>query len=303
MYEDGERNGERQEQEQEALTPTEQETIEFHGEEIVAVRLEDGRICVVVRWICNSLNLKAASQVSKIRNTTSIASELVRVVVKTKGGPQRVAAITLKGFPVWMLTINPNEAQDEQIKALIIAYQEEAKDVLYQHFVNKARTPLALPEGNRAAVVVREAITEFEPAKPTEPAQEADDQTLTTYYEGLAVWALWKASQHAQQWRGQVTEHLASLQTQLESEKAVTDIIPEILERLGPELISTQQQRQVQAYVEQLSKATGKHPATIYNDLKTAFDCPRYQELRADEWPQVMNWFTIQIERARKRRE
>lgn len=286
-------NGDHQDQEQEALIPVEQESIQFHGEEIIAVRLDDGRICVVIRWICKSLNLKASSQVSKIKNTTIIASELVRVVVKTKGGPQRVPAITLKGFPVWMLTINPNEAQDEHMRTLILAYQQEAKDVLYQHFVNKARTYPVLPAANSMVL----------PTEPVQPPSEANDQTLATYYEDLAVWALWKASQHARQWRGQVQGHLESLQTQLEAEKAVTDLIPEILQRLGPEKITTQQQRQVQNYVEELSRLADKHPATIYHELKTTFEKARYQDLEAAEWPQVVNWFTAQIERTKKRKK
>ncbi len=285
-----------QDQQQEALIPVEQETIRFHGEEIIAVRLDDGRICVVVRWICKSLNLKASSQISKIRNTTSTASELVRVIVKTKGGPQRVAAITLKGFPVWMLTINPNEAQDEHIKSLIVAYQEEAKDVLYQHFVNKARAHPTLPAPSNATTVIQ-------PTEPMKPAPEADDQTLMTYYEDLAVWALWKASQHGQQWRGQVQGQLESLQTQLENGKAVTDLIPEILQRLGPETITPEHQRQVQAYVKQLHEAGGKAYATIYDDLRRAFNKPRYQELLEAEWSQVQRWFLTQIERTKKMKQ
>src|SRR5260370_40634927 len=121
---------------QQALEPVEQETILFHGEEIVAVKLADGRIAVVIRWICNSLKLDPQGQVQRIQRTAATARELVRVRVQTKGGRQTMPAIALRGFSPWVLGINPNDVkgddqqETERIRALIIAYQEEAKDAL-----------------------------------------------------------------------------------------------------------------------------------------------------------------------------
>jgi P22_AR N-terminal domain len=128
---------------EQALEPVEQESIVFHEQDIVAVRLADGRICVVLRWICESLKLAPNPQVRRIERTAATAEELVRVKVQTRGGRQTMPAITLRGFTPWVLGLNPNEVQDEEkpqeaerIRALIIAYQTEAKDVLYEHFVN-----------------------------------------------------------------------------------------------------------------------------------------------------------------------
>lgn len=41
----------------EVLIPVEQDTIPFYGHELVAVLLEDGRIAVVLRWVCEGLRL------------------------------------------------------------------------------------------------------------------------------------------------------------------------------------------------------------------------------------------------------
>src|SRR5437588_8707442 len=103
-------------QQQQTLEPTEQDTIAFHGEQIVAVRLADGRICVVLRWICESLKLAPNPQVRRIERTASTADELVRVKVQTRGGRQTMPAITLRGFTPWVLGLNPNEVQDEDPK-------------------------------------------------------------------------------------------------------------------------------------------------------------------------------------------
>ncbi len=145
------------------LEPVEQETIEFHNEQIIAVRLADGRIAVVLRWVCESLRVDSQAQVRRIQRTSATASELVKVRIQTPGGRQAMPAITLRGFSPWVLGINPNEVKDddqqeaERIRALIIAYQEEAKDVLYEHFVSKGQATAALPA----------------PAEPIRPGPEA----------------------------------------------------------------------------------------------------------------------------------
>ena len=277
------------------LEPVEQEEVPFKNETIVAVRLPDGRICVVLRWVCETLCLDPQGQVQRIQRSSATASELVRVRVQTKGGRQTMPAITLRGFSPWILGINPTEVkadnptEEERIQALVIAYQEEAKDVLYEHFVR--RRP-ALP-------VLSSAVIPAEPAQPQEPQAEAPDAEKAAYYEHLAVWALWKAAQHAQQWRGEIEEWRGEIESRLEGQEAMSGLLPEILERLGPEKLIAEHQQLVQYYVGKLHEATGKHQATIHAELKTAFKVPRYQELLEDDWPRVENWFRVQIERAK----
>ncbi len=276
---------------QQALEPVEQDSILFHGEELVAVRLADGRICVVLRWICESLKLQTGGQVRRIERTAATAKELIRVRVQTGGGRQSMPAITLRGFSPWVLGLNPGEvksdnpAEDERIRTLIVAYQEEAKDVLYEHFVSKGRISAAAA-----------AIVSIEPIKPE---SEASDDEKAAYYENLASWALRMAGQYAQRWRGGIEAWRGQIEERLESKEAITGLIPEILERLGPEKLTDRHQKMVRSYVQQLSKVTGKHSSTIYTDLYTAFSVPRYQEIPEEEWDKVEHWFKIQIERGR----
>jgi P22_AR N-terminal domain len=278
---------------QQALEPVEQDSIAFHGEQIIAVRLADGRICVVVRWICESLNLQTGGQVRRIVRTASTAKELVRVRVQTGGGRQTMPAITLRGFSPWVLGLNPNEVksdnptEDERIRALIVAYQEEAKDVLYEHFVSKGRTGTALS-----------APAAIEPIKPE---SDASDDEIAAYYENLAAWALRMAGQYAQRWRGGIEAWRGQIEGRLESKEAMLDLLPEILERLGPEKLTDKHQNTVKHYVQQLSRATGKHSGTIYSSLYTAFEVPKYQEILEEDWPKVENWFQVQMERAKKK--
>jgi hypothetical protein len=92
-------------------------------------------------------------------------------------------------------------------------------------------------------------------------------------------------------WRGSVESRLEGLEA----------IVPDILERLGPELITIEHQRSVQGLVKRLHDATGKAFGTIYDELKTAFDVPRYQELHEQDYEKVLRWFQVQIERAKGR--
>lgn len=279
---------------QQALEPVEQEEVPFKNETIVAVRLSDGRICVVLRWVCQSLCLDPQGQVQRIERTASTAKELVRVRVQTAGGRQTMPAITLRGFSPWVLGLNPNEVksdnptEDEHIRALIVAYQEEAKDVLYEHFVNKRRSTLPI-------------IVPAEPVKPQEVGPGATDVELVTYYENLALWALWKAGQHAQQWRGEIEVWRGAIESRLEGQEAMGGLLPEILQRLGPEKLTSKHRNQVKGYVQQLSKATGKHWQTIYTDLYTAFEVAQYEDIPEAEWDNVERWFSVQMERAKKK--
>lgn len=59
--------------------PVEQDTIPFYGHELVAVLLEDGRIAVVLRWVCEGLRLNQQSQLRSIRGRAALAQSLVDV--------------------------------------------------------------------------------------------------------------------------------------------------------------------------------------------------------------------------------
>src|SRR5262249_39096972 len=147
-----------------------------------------------------------------------------------------------------------------------------AVDTLYTHFARKM-TKLApvLPESNHAAVTVREHTIEFEPTQPTEPGPGATDQEKATYYENLALWAHWQANQHAQRWRGQMEEWRGEVEAALEGDRAMLAILPELIERLGPEKISPIHRGQVQGYVQQIHTLTGKPYPTIYDDIRRVF--------------------------------
>src|SRR5207245_10959239 len=105
--------------------------------------------------------------------------------------------------------------------------------------------------------------------KPIAPADDASFTEWREYHRQMVLWINWQHD--IERWR-------SSVEDRLESVEAITGLIPEILERLGPPTITPEHQNLVKYYVSQLVKATGKHQATIYSALYTAFQVPRYQE-------------------------
>jgi hypothetical protein len=87
----------------------------------------------------------------------------------------------------------------------------------------------------------------------------------------------------------------------LEGLEEVTNLIPEILERLGPQTLTPDHQRAVQKYVQQLHERSGKPYGMIYESLKAAFAVPRYADIPDQDWQRVVQWFQGQLEPRRKK--
>src|SRR5260370_23489394 len=124
-------------------------------------------------------------------------------------------------------------------------------------------------------------------SKPLPRADDADLDTWRDYHRQMGVWIDW---QHAiEAWRG-------SVESRLEGLEEVTNLIPEILERLGPQTLTSDHQRAVQKYVQHAHNLTGKHYGIIYESLKTTFGVPNYAAIPDQDWPRVVHWCRSQLE-------
>ena len=262
------------------LIPVEQHTLIFYGKPIVVVRLPDGQPAVVMRYLCDNMQLDRSSQIKRIQRTKAIARDLVTVLVETTSGAQKMPALILRSVTYWLLGIDPGRARTE-MQDEILRYQQEAVDVLYTW----AQAPRAISAPTK--LVPAEPIT-----KPTTPADDAPLDAWREYYQRMLAFVDWQMDMET--WRGKV-------ESRLEGVEAMTGLIPEILGRLGPETLTPAHQNLVKYYVQQLSKATGKHTGTIYSSLYTAFSVPRYQEIPEAEWDKVEQWFKVQIERTKRK--
>lgn len=111
-----------QEQESQELIPIEQQTIIFYGKPIVVVRLPDGRPGVVLRYLCDNLQLDSGAQVARIKRTEAITDDLVYAQVQTDGGPQIMPTLVLHATPFWLAGIDPKRVREE-VRPEILRYQ------------------------------------------------------------------------------------------------------------------------------------------------------------------------------------
>ena len=305
----GQREASQEQPSQGLVSLTEMHTLTFYGKPILVVRLRDGRPAVVLRSLCENLAIDTNAQVRRVRRTEAIAQDLAQALILTEGGQQTAYVLLLRSVPYWLATLDPNRARPE-VRADIIRYQRECVDVLYAWAQQLPRAtseahspdeepahhvPAPISEGGSGTALLLPA--------PQEPGPEATPAERATYHEFMSVWHRRQADLHAQAWRTEIHARIEEHEARLEAKEALLHLIPEMLERLGPETISPQQQGLVRGYVKRLHEVSGKPYPTIYDDLRRAFGPARYQDLLASEWPQVEQWFRIQIERASQRKE
>ncbi len=88
----------------------------------------------------------------------------------------------------------------------------------------------------------------------------------------------------------------------MESVEEVSRLLPDILERLGPQTLTPQHQSTAKAMATRLHDLTGLPFATIYSDLNAAFHVGKYSDIPDGSWPQVTVWFQQRIDAAERRR-
>src|SRR5436305_1093242 len=161
--------------EEQDLLPVEQQTLTFYGKPIVVVRLPDGQPGVVLRFLCENLQIDTAAQTQRIRRTEAIAEDLVFVRVETEGGYQRMAVLILHAVPFWLAGIDPKRVREE-MRSEILRYQREVVDVLYTW----AQSPKAMAAPTR--LVPEEQIT-----KPEVPTDDAGLDAWREYYQRMVL--------------------------------------------------------------------------------------------------------------------
>src|SRR5260370_38994429 len=88
--------------EEQDLLPVEQQTLTFYGKPLVVVRLPSGQPGVVLRFLCENLQIDTAAQTQRIRRTEAISEDLLFAQVETDGGFQRMAVLVFPAVPFWL---------------------------------------------------------------------------------------------------------------------------------------------------------------------------------------------------------
>jgi hypothetical protein len=94
------------------------------------------------------------------------------------------------------------------------------------------------------------------------------------------------------------SEQIGELHGRVESLEAGQRLLPEILERLGPQTLTPKHQAAVKRLAGQLHDLTALSYATIYSDLNAAFHVGKYSDIPETEWATVATWFQRRIDTA-----
>jgi len=108
------------------------ETIEFHGDQLQAIRTPEGQVLVSVRRICESLGVDYGSQFRKLQSA-SWARVVIMTTPDERGHVQEQSLLDLNTVPMWLATINTNKVAIE-IREKLRQYQVECRDALARHF-------------------------------------------------------------------------------------------------------------------------------------------------------------------------
>lgn len=264
--------------ESQALVPIDERAIDFYGDEVMGVIIEEGgerRIYVPVRPICEYLGLAWSAQFERIKRDEVLA-ESVRFVrltrTNSKGGAPDVICLPLDYLPGWMFGVSANRVKPE-LKERITLYKRECYRRLwdaFKHEILPATTELApaAPSGAQLAYELATAVQNL--------AREQMDmeQRLGGRIDRMAHWA-----------KGVVTR-LDDLDTR----------IGDLELHVGPAVaISEQQAAEVALAVKNVGRALserGTKPgySQVYGEMYRRYGISSYKNLPQDKYEEVLAW-------------
>ena len=124
-----------------SLTVVEQKTVEFYGDELVAVRAQSGGIYVPVRPICELLDVDFDGQRRRINRDPVLSEAVMSVVVTTtdidpssrRPRSSEMLALPLDYISGFLFGISATRVKEE-IRERLIRYQKECYKVLHEAF-------------------------------------------------------------------------------------------------------------------------------------------------------------------------
>lgn len=116
------------------LTPVEQKEVNFYGDELTAVRLDDGHIYASVSQMCQALGIDTQAQTRRIRRHTILEEGLKGVAnLATPGGKQSGYVLRADLVPLWLSGVR-TKAVSEDVRPKLERFQREAAKVLWEAF-------------------------------------------------------------------------------------------------------------------------------------------------------------------------
>jgi hypothetical protein len=125
-----------------SVAVVEQRQVEFYGDEIVAVRTEEGTVYVPIRPVCRLLDVDFDAQRRRINRDAVLSEEVMSVVVTTTDSDDpssrrprhsEMLALPLEFLSGFLFGINAQRVKEE-VRERLIRYQRECYKVLSEAF-------------------------------------------------------------------------------------------------------------------------------------------------------------------------
>jgi hypothetical protein len=110
--------------------------IDFHGDEVLSVKDENGQIYVPLRRLCENIGTTYQSQVVKVRSDARFNCHDITTVAED-GKNRSMLCLPLDKISAWLMIISPNKVH-EGIRERLIRYQTECAEALYSYWTKGA---------------------------------------------------------------------------------------------------------------------------------------------------------------------
>lgn len=252
------------------LVLVEQRQVEFYGDELTAVKGDDGHIYVSIRHMCDALGLSRPAQVRRIKRNTILADGLEGGAILAPpssdgrgGGRQEIILLRVDLVPLWLTGINIKSVK-EDLQAKLQKYQREAAKVLWEAF----------QEGRLTADSTFDELL------------KTDSEAVQAYQIATAVIKLA---------RQQILME-ARLAGRLDDHEHRLEQIEVTLGDPGRFVTPSQAMQisqAVKAVALEIGKKTGRNEhGSVYGQLYREFDVTSYKQLSAEQFQSVMDWLT-----------
>lgn len=115
------------------LLPVEQKAVDFYGDELTAILLDNGSVFVSIGQMCSALGLDAQGQRRRMERHTVLSRGLGVAKLTTPGGPQPAYVLRVDLVPLWLSGIRAKSVNNES-RPKLERFQSEAAAVLWEAF-------------------------------------------------------------------------------------------------------------------------------------------------------------------------
>ena len=255
--------------------PDRERTLIFRGKEILTADLRDGRGYVSVRSLCDAFGLDSRAQRRRLlRQQSYFAPYTASILITTAGGPQPTLCLMASAVPLFLTGVELERIQNEETRALLTAFLDEAHTVLAEHFGISERGELQFMRESIARMVAEQELFEENLSKKV----EAELAELRRAHEEKV---------------DQIRVAFGGLRQQVTRLEAVAG--PKA--RLTPEQMG--QLRQLVATLGSLLQEKGvvKPYPGIYMDITRMTGVSRSEDIHQEDFPRVVTFLEEQIQR------